>query len=247
MAKRRGVIQHAAETISHGFGYARHLLRGNRVAGDMSWVEPGSRPVVLVHGFLGTRGTMLSRPFSLKKAIAHGVTFNVGVTVNPTKRFNIALTYFHSTHMKYHGKFAVDLNDPFFTQDLVAQGLKFKPLVTGNAILEYDLPKRITLGLGYDIGDRWRVDGFVQYIRYSALDAFRVTATSPDLAQPALGRHPDTLRLEPGQLGQELLDRGFGQLHEQDTGDRLYLGPDLLMESQSGYRTLTEVRRSRPK
>lgn len=53
------MLQHASETLSHSFGYARHLLRGNRVAGDMSWVEPGSRPVVLVHGFLGTRGTML--------------------------------------------------------------------------------------------------------------------------------------------------------------------------------------------
>jgi long-chain fatty acid transport protein len=130
---------------------------------------------------------VLSRPFSLKKAIAHGVTFNVGITVNPTKRLNIGLTYFHSTAMKYRGQFAADLNDPFFTQDLVAQGLQFKPFVTGAAQLEYTLPKRITLGLGYDIGERWRVDGFVQYVRYSELDAFRVTATSPDLAQPALG------------------------------------------------------------
>lgn len=53
------MLQRASETLSHSFGYARHLLRGNRVAGDMSWVQPGSRPVVLVHGFLGTRGTML--------------------------------------------------------------------------------------------------------------------------------------------------------------------------------------------
>ena len=89
--------------------------------------------------------------------------------------------------MRYRGKFAVDLNDPFFTQDLAAQGLQFKPLVRGDATLEYTLPKRITLGLGYDIGERWRVDGFVQYVRYSELDAFRVTATSPDLAQPKLG------------------------------------------------------------
>lgn len=130
---------------------------------------------------------VLSRPFSLKKAISHGVTFNVGVTINPTRRMNIALTYFHSTAMRYHGRFAIDMNDPFFTQDLAAQGLKFKPLVTGDALLEFTLPKRITVGLGYDIGERWRVDGFVQYIRYSELDAFRVTTTSPDLAQPKLG------------------------------------------------------------
>lgn len=130
---------------------------------------------------------VLSRPFSLKKAISHGVTLNVGVTINPTKRFNIALTYFHSTAMRYHGRFAIDMNDPFFTQDLAAQGLKFKPLITGDAMLEFTMPKRITLGLGYDIGQRWRVDGFVQYVRYSELDAFRVTTTSPDLAQPKFG------------------------------------------------------------
>lgn len=53
------MLQHAVETVSHGLGYTRHLLRGNRVAGDMSWVQPGSRPVVLLHGFLGTRGTMM--------------------------------------------------------------------------------------------------------------------------------------------------------------------------------------------
>lgn len=53
------MLQHATETVTHGLGYARHLLRGNHIAGDMSWVEPSSRPVVLVHGFLGTRGTMM--------------------------------------------------------------------------------------------------------------------------------------------------------------------------------------------
>lgn len=129
----------------------------------------------------------LSRPFSLKKAFAHGVSFNVGVTVNPTKKLNLALVYQHSTEMNFRGRFAVDMNDPFFTQDLAAQGLKFKPLVTGDALLNFALPKRITLGLGYDINERWRVDGFVQYVRYSEVDAFRVKTVSPDLAQPKLG------------------------------------------------------------
>ena len=39
--------------------YARHLARGNHFAGDMSWTKPGSPPVVLAHGFMGTRGTMI--------------------------------------------------------------------------------------------------------------------------------------------------------------------------------------------
>ncbi|MCA9716750.1 MAG: alpha/beta fold hydrolase [Myxococcales bacterium] len=40
-------------------------MRGNNVSGDVSWVRAGSRPLVLLHGFLGTRGTMqpLTRRF----------------------------------------------------------------------------------------------------------------------------------------------------------------------------------------
>ncbi len=52
-------ITGALDTLNHNVDYARSLVRGNRFAGDMSWLRPGSAPVVLVHGFLGTRGTML--------------------------------------------------------------------------------------------------------------------------------------------------------------------------------------------
>jgi len=129
----------------------------------------------------------LSRPIALKKAFSHGVTFNVGVTVNPTKKLTLTLSYQHGAKMRYRGKFAIDMNDPFFTQDLAAQGLKFKPLVQGNATLEFNLPKRITLGAAYDINDRWRVDGFFQYVRYSEVDSFKVVTQSPDLVQEKLG------------------------------------------------------------
>ncbi len=133
----------------------------------------------------------LSRPIALKKAFSHGVTFNVGVTVNPTKKLTLTLSYQHGAKMRYHGKFALDMNDPFFTQDLAAQGLKFKPLVQGDATLSFNLPKRITVGAAYQINERWRVDGFFQYVRYSEVDAFKVATSSPDLAQPALGILPN--------------------------------------------------------
>jgi hypothetical protein len=55
----------AVRTVRHSVTYVRHLLRGNRFSGDVSWVRKGSPPLVLTHGFLGTRGTMvpLSRRF----------------------------------------------------------------------------------------------------------------------------------------------------------------------------------------
>ncbi len=52
-------IRGAVDTVTHGYDYARHWMHGNRVSGGMSWVKPGAPPVILVHGFLGTRGTML--------------------------------------------------------------------------------------------------------------------------------------------------------------------------------------------
>jgi pimeloyl-ACP methyl ester carboxylesterase len=55
----RARFRGAVDTVTHGYDYARHWMHGNRVAGGMSWVKPDAPPVVLVHGFLGTRGTMV--------------------------------------------------------------------------------------------------------------------------------------------------------------------------------------------
>lgn len=52
-------VRDAVDTVAHGYDYTRHLVRGNRIRGDLSRPRPGAPPVVLVHGFLGTRGTML--------------------------------------------------------------------------------------------------------------------------------------------------------------------------------------------
>jgi len=57
--RKPGRLRRAIKTVSHSVAYARHLARGNHFAGDMSWTKPGSPPVVLAHGFMGTRGTMI--------------------------------------------------------------------------------------------------------------------------------------------------------------------------------------------
>lgn len=52
-------VRDAVDTVVHGFDYGKHLAQGNKVRVDMAWTRPDARPVVLVHGFMGTRGTML--------------------------------------------------------------------------------------------------------------------------------------------------------------------------------------------
>lgn len=58
-------VRGAVETVTHGYDYARHLVRGNQVRNDMASTRADLPPVILVHGFLGTRGTMqpLTRRF----------------------------------------------------------------------------------------------------------------------------------------------------------------------------------------
>jgi len=58
-SEKAGRFHQAVRTLNHGIAYARHLVKGNYFAGDLSWIQSGTPPVILCHGFMGTRGTML--------------------------------------------------------------------------------------------------------------------------------------------------------------------------------------------
>jgi long-chain fatty acid transport protein len=130
---------------------------------------------------------VLARPFALTEATSHSVAFNVGLAANPVDPLWIGLTYDHGSRLNFSGDFQLDMNDEFFTQDLAGQGLAFPPLITGKAKLAFRLPKRIMLGLAYDISKKLRVDGNFAYVFWSDLDAFEITLDSAALAQPELG------------------------------------------------------------
>ncbi|MBK9266354.1 MAG: outer membrane protein transport protein [Polyangiaceae bacterium] len=171
---------------------------------------------------------VLERPISIRDAISNGITFNAGIMYEPTADLRFGLSYQHGAQMNYRGKFEVDLNDPFFTQDLAAQGLKYPPLVQGEANLAFRLPKRITTGVGYQVMRRLRVDGFVSYVFYSDVDAFVVTAQSPRLAQPKLGLGP-TVRT--------VLPRAWRDTVWVEGNVRLSLTDALLLSATAGYQS----------
>ncbi|MFO0637079.1 MAG: outer membrane protein transport protein [Nannocystaceae bacterium] len=134
---------------------------------------------------------VLARPIDIKQAIAHGISFNAGIALQPTDKLSLGLVYHHGANLTFHGKFRLDMNDEFFTQDLAAQGLQYKPIVAGKATVRLRLPKRITLGAGYVISKRFSLDGFVSYVFYQDFDRIRIRLSSPDLAQPGLGLGPN--------------------------------------------------------
>ncbi len=129
----------------------------------------------------------LSRPIWLQRTVGHSVTFNAGVVVHPGKDLDLALSYQHGTRVRAKGRFVLDMDDPFFTTDLEAQGLDFPARVKGTSRVTFRLPKRLTVGIGGPVHPKVRLDGVLTWSRWSDLKAFDITLNSEDFEQPALG------------------------------------------------------------
>jgi long-chain fatty acid transport protein len=129
----------------------------------------------------------LARPLTIDDAFAHGVAFNVGLALQPSEKLALGLVYHHGAALRFRGKFRLDMNDDFFTQDLAAEGLDYDPLVSGDAVIHLRLPHRLTLGAGYQIARSFGLDGFLSYVASQRLDRVKIRLESPGLARDALG------------------------------------------------------------
>lgn len=129
---------------------------------------------------------VLARPFTFTDGRSLGIDANAGLAWSGGP-WDLALTGQLGSRLRFRGDFALDLNDPFFTRDLAAQGLSYDPLVTGTGELSFRLPPRVSLGVGRHLGERLAVEVVGGWVGWSVLDAFDLALTSPALAQPALG------------------------------------------------------------
>ena len=130
--------------------------------------------------------SVLSRPFTLKDAKAHTATFSFGAAYDFTKDLTVGLTYIHRVALKLKGRFALDMNDDFFTQDLSSQGLRYPAIVEGDAYVEFPLPSTIKAGLAWQVTPKFRLQFMLEYFHYSDVENFAITLQSPGLAQPSL-------------------------------------------------------------
>ncbi len=77
---RRSTIAQDVGGAADGLSYLRHLVRGNRLRrrDAFNGISPDSPPVLLIHGFLGTRGSM----YMLERRLVDDgfvvVSFNIG-------------------------------------------------------------------------------------------------------------------------------------------------------------------------
>jgi long-chain fatty acid transport protein len=148
---------------------------------------PGAPPGVRELG-------VMSRRFVLRRAWANAATFNAGLAWRPDARTLLGLAYQHGATMHYNGRFQLDMNDSFFTGDLASKGLRFKPLVGGEATLSLPLPPAVRAGARRELGAETALALALDYTFWSRVRSFDVLVRSPDLAMPELGLG-DTYRL----------------------------------------------------
>ncbi len=192
-----GVRLHDVISVGGGVTYALSFLNLDKVQdfGGISQLGAalGTPPIDQANDFgLDAPSTVreldvLARQVSVKDGVSHSVSFNVGVALRPTERLDLAVVYQHGSKLRFKGDFTLDMSDDFFTTDLVSQGLEYPEVVRGDAEVELRLPKRITVGAGYQLTPRVRLDGWATYAFYQDFDRIDVKLSSPDLAQPELG------------------------------------------------------------
>jgi len=129
----------------------------------------------------------LGRDAAINGAMAVGVSFNVGVTINPIDQLTIGLTYQHGVDLTFVGDLTMDFDHDLFTKDLAFQGLSFPPIVKGKAYVELPLPASARLGIAWRPMAlfQWHVQA--SYVRYSVVERLSVTIESEDLVQESLG------------------------------------------------------------
>ena len=164
---------------------------------------------------------VLARPFSLTDATAHAISFVAGVHIQANPNVEIGLNYDHGANLDFEGVFALDMSDPLFTQDLASEGLTYVPLVKGDATLSFALPKRATVAVAVDVNPALRLEPALTWVKWSDLDAFRITLRSPDLAQPKFGLPPSSKAVLPRNWNDSVHVTLPGRY-------RLERGPDLL-------------------
>jgi len=147
---------------------------------------------------------VMSRPVALTDAWAHGLTFDVGVALQPTSGLRLSAAYHHGAALAFNGDFTADLDDDFFTRDLASQGVSYPALLEGRATLRVPLPRRVLLGTAWDPLAWLGLDLELTWTTWSDVEALDVDVSAAGLAQPELGL-PDTTSMRLPRRWQDTL------------------------------------------
>lgn len=129
----------------------------------------------------------LSRPVDIGPGYGLSWAGRIGVAYAPIPELQLGLAYIHRVPLTFTGEFALDMDDPLFTEDLVAQGLRYPREVNGKAEVEFPLPPSLNFGVSYEIDQQWSVALTGSVFFNSVVQDLTATLQSNELVQPELG------------------------------------------------------------
>lgn len=134
---------------------------------------------------------ILSRPVDIGPGFGWSWVARIGIAYKPLDEVQLGLSYAHRVPLVFEGGFTLDMDDPFFTEDLVAQGLKYPATVKGQAAVTFPVPPNLNTGVDWQIDERWSVGANASLFFNSVVDVLGAELTSNQLVQPELGLGPD--------------------------------------------------------
>lgn len=129
----------------------------------------------------------LSRPVDIGPGYGLSWSGRIGVAYAPIPEVQLGAAYIHRVPLVFTGGFALDMDDPLFTEDLVAQGLRYPAEVNGEAEVEFPLPPSLNLGASWAIDEQWTVALTGSIFFNSVVRDLTATLRSNELVQPELG------------------------------------------------------------
>ncbi len=180
-------------SASYVFGFAELARAQDLAAVDLMAELLGNPPIEQDNDFGPSAPTtvreqdVLSRPFRYRQGVAHAGSFKAGLVARPHDRLVLAMAYDFGAPLKFRGPFSLDLNDPFFTEDLAARGVAYPAQVHGQGTLALRMPMRVRGGLTA-LFPAGRVDLMAEGVFWSAVQSFDLTLTSADFVLEDLGQ-----------------------------------------------------------
>jgi long-chain fatty acid transport protein len=187
----------------------------------------------------------LARPFVLKNAFGLGATVKPGIMVEAAEGLFLGASYELFAKLNMVGDFTLDMNDPFFTQDLASQGLSYDPVVKGRGQLRYVLPDVLRAGVRYGFGKKYGDEPRTQlalegtFTRWSSVDNFKVEVKSKGLRQTRPDCEPQSAaqcELIPNQM-KFYLPRKWKNTYGGTLRASHMISENLLVWGLAGYET----------
>jgi long-chain fatty acid transport protein len=133
---------------------------------------------------------VLGRSVTIGPATGLSYALRAGLSWTPDPAWRLGLSYIYRGPLTLEGPFTLNLDDPLFTHDLAAQGLRYPAHVKGRAELDFPLPSSAHAGLRWQATRRLAFETTGAWFRYSVVKSLDARLRSNDLVQPELGLGP---------------------------------------------------------